>query len=213
MIVIIDYGMGNLHSVYNAVNQVNGCGMISNKIEDIEQADGIILPGVGAFYDCMKNLSDKGLIEAIKRQCNKKVPILGICLGMQVLFERGYEGGVCNGLGFLKGEIQPMVDCSVKIPHMGWNRLEPIREDRLLPKDKKPFVYFVHSFFAQNYSEEDLVAYSCYGNLKIPAYVRKDNIFGMQYHPEKSGEEGLNMLNAFVELCKKEKEYVNNSSN
>ena len=206
MVVIIDYGMGNLHSVYNALKKIGCSCIISNKIKEIEQADGLILPGVGAFYDCMENLKCSGLIEVIKKQCKRQVPLLGICLGMQVLFEKGYEGRECDGLGLIKGVIKPMVDSSVKIPHIGWNRLEINKKDELLPFESNPFVYFVHSFFAQDYEDNQLIAYSEYGNLKIPAYVRKDNIFGMQYHPEKSGDDGLKMLQAFVEQCENKKE-------
>lgn len=203
MIAIIDYGMGNLHSVYNALKKIDCECMITNKKEDLEKADGLILPGVGAFYDCMENLKKSGLIETIKKECANKKPLLGICLGMQVLFEKGYEVKECDGLGLLKGNIALMKDASVKIPHIGWNRLEKNHKDEIIDRfDYSPFVYFVHSYCAKDYDDEDLIAYANYGNLKIPAYVRKENVLGMQYHPEKSGEDGLFILKQFKELCK-----------
>lgn len=204
MIAIIDYGMGNLHSVYNALKKMDCECMITSKKEDLENADGLILPGVGAFYDCMENLKMSGLIETIKKECANGKPLLGICLGMQVLFEKGYEVKACDGLGLLKGNITLMEDPDVKIPHIGWNRLEKNNEDEIMKSfDHLPFVYFVHSYRATDYNEEDLIAYANYGGLKIPAYVRKGNILGMQYHPEKSGEDGLFILKQFKEMCER----------
>lgn len=202
MIAIIDYGMGNLHSVYNALKKVHCECMITSKKEDLENADGLILPGVGAFYDCMENLKKSGLIETIKKECANGKPLLGICLGMQVLFEKGYEVKECDGLGLLKGNITLMEEPNVKIPHIGWNRLEKNNEDEIMNQfDHLPFVYFVHSYCASDYEDKDLVAYANYGSLKIPAYVRKANVLGMQYHPEKSGEDGLFILKQFKEMC------------
>ena len=202
MIAIIDYGMGNLHSVYNALVKVDCDAIITSDKEDLKRADGLILPGVGAFKDCMQNLKKSGLIDTIKAEVNKGKPLLGICLGMQVLFEKGYEVEECEGLGLLQGEIVLMQDPNIKIPHIGWNRLEKNRNDKLYDDlHKDPYVYYVHSYYASNYQEEDLVAYSRYGSLKIPGYVRHQNILGMQYHPEKSGEDGLLMLVKFKEMC------------
>lgn len=201
MIVIIDYGMGNLKSVYNALLKIDCQCMISSKVEDIEKADGLILPGVGAFPDCMDNLNKSNLIEVIKKEVNKGKPLLGICLGMQVLFEKGYEGEEREGLGLLQGEIRKMVDPNVKIPHIGWNNLEVNRNDDLLKGLKEnTFVYYVHSYRVEGYRNEDLVGFSTYGDLKIPGLFRKDNIMGAQFHPEKSGEDGLNILRNFKEL-------------
>lgn len=206
MIAIIDYGMGNLHSVKNALMKIDCECIITNKKEEIQQADGIILPGVGAFYDCMKNLKAADVIDVMKEEVAKGKPLLGICLGMQVLFETGYEVEKCEGLGFLKGFVTLMEDDSVKIPHIGWNKLEMNQEDILIkPSLKDKYVYFVHSYYAQGYDENDLIAYAEYGNLKIPAYVRKANVMGMQYHPEKSGEDGLQMLEQFKQLCQTKK--------
>lgn len=201
MIAIIDYGMGNLHSVSNALSSLGLPYRISNDPAVLEQADGLILPGVGAFPDCMKNLQESGLVEVILEQVRNQKPLLGICLGMQVLFEKSYEVEETKGLGLLQGEIRLMKDPNVKIPHIGWNRLELTQEDLLLAEDEQPFVYYVHSFYAQDYKEEDLIAYSNYGNLKIPGYVRHGHVFGMQYHPEKSGKAGLRMLSRFGALC------------
>lgn len=201
MIAIIDYGMGNLKSVYNALIKIGcECKITSDKNEIIK-ADKLILPGVGAFKDCMDNLKKENLVQIIREEALKGKPLLGICLGMQVLFEKGYEGEETEGLGLLKGSVVKMIDPDVKIPHIGWNNLEKNREDNLLNGiEKDPFVYYVHSFYAADYNDEDLVGYSRYGILKIPGLVRKGNIIGAQFHPEKSGEDGLKILKNFKEL-------------
>jgi glutamine amidotransferase len=201
MVVIIDYGMGNLKSVYNALIKI-GCGCkISSDIEELRKADGLILPGVGAFQDCMDNLKKSNLIEVVKEEAAKGKPLLGICLGMQVLFQKGYEGSETEGLGILKGDIVKMVDPNVKIPHIGWNNIEKNREDELLKGLKEDaFVYYVHSYYAQGYDDDDLVGYSRYGILKIPGVVRRNNVMGAQFHPEKSGEIGLEILKNFKEM-------------
>jgi len=201
MIVIIDYGMGNLKSVYNALKKIECECIISSDVEEIRKADGLILPGVGAFQDCMDNLTKANLPEIIREEVAKGKPLLGICLGMQVLFERGFEGEERDGLGLLQGEIRKMVDPKVKIPHIGWNNLEKNREDDLLKGLKDDaFVYYVHSYRVEGYRDEDLVGYSTYGDLKIPGLFRKDNVMGAQFHPEKSGEIGLEILRNFKEL-------------
>ena len=201
MIVIIDYGMGNLKSVYNALIKIGCECKISSDIEELRKADGLILPGVGSFKDCMDNLKNANLIEVIREEAAKGKPLLGICLGMQVLFQKGYEGEGGEGLGILKGEIVKMIDPNVKIPHIGWNNLEKNREDKLLEGLKEDaFVYYVHSYYAQGYDDADLVGYSRYGTLKIPGLVRKNNVMGAQFHPEKSGEIGLKILKNFKEL-------------
>ena len=201
MVVIIDYGMGNLKSVYNALKKIECDCKISSDIEDIRKADKLIIPGVGAFKDCMDNLNKANLPVVIKEEVAKGKPLLGICLGMQVLFERGYEVEEREGLGLLKGEIKLMKDPNVKIPHIGWNNLEKNREDNLLNGLKdNAFVYYVHSYRATGYRDEDLVGFSTYGSLKIPGLVRKGNVIGAQFHPEKSGEIGLQILKNFKEL-------------
>ena len=201
MITVIDYGMGNLHSVCNALDAVQSTYQVSQDPSALSAADGLILPGVGAFRDCMRNLKQAGLIEAIKEQAHAGKPLLGICLGMQVLFEKGYEVEESEGLGVLQGEVVRMQDPDVKIPHIGWNRLEHAQADAIVRAEEQPFVYYVHSFYAQKFLPQDLIAYSIYGQMKIPGYVRHGNVLGMQYHPEKSGRDGLRMLARFVALC------------
>ena len=201
MVVIIDYGMGNLKSVYNALKKLECECKISSDIEEIRKADKLILPGVGAFKDCMDNLNKAGLPDVIREEVAKGKPLLGICLGMQVLFQKGFEGEECEGLGLLQGEVRLMEDPDVKIPHIGWNNLEKNRDDDLLNGlNDKPFVYYVHSYRATGYRDEDLAGFSTYGSLKIPGLVRKENVIGAQFHPEKSGEIGLQILKNFKEL-------------
>ena len=201
MVVIIDYGMGNLKSVYNALKKLECECKISSNIEEIRKADKLILPGVGAFKDCMDNLNKAGLPNIIREEVAKGKPLLGICLGMQVLFQKGFEGEECEGLGLLQGEVRLMEDPDVKIPHIGWNNLEKNRDDDLLNGlNDKPFVYYVHSYRATGYRDEDLVGFSTYGSLKIPGLVRRKNVIGAQFHPEKSGEIGLQILKNFKEL-------------
>lgn len=201
MIAIIDYGMGNLYSVKNALDFLGVDSIITSKKEDLEIADKLILPGVGAFQDCMLNLEKSGLKETITDLVLKqKKPLLGICLGMQVLFESSEENGYTKGFGFIKGNVIKMEDTNVRIPHIGWNDLCFVKETPLKDKFlKAPFVYYVHSYYASGYNEEDLIAYSEYGNMKICGVILHDNIIGCQFHPEKSAEDGLKILKYFVE--------------
>ena len=202
MIVIIDYGMGNLKSVYNALSTLNLPCKISSDISDIKTAEKLILPGVGAFNEAMDNLCNYRLIDAIKDKVNNGCPLLGICLGMQMLFEEGYEGEIRNGLGFIKGKIKRIEPKKyVKLPHIGWNRLETNNYNNILyGVSEENFVYYVHSFMARDMEDVNLVAYSEYGGVKIPGLVNKDNIYGAQFHPEKSGEIGLKILRNFGEM-------------
>ena len=204
MITIIDYGMGNLKSVYNALKKVNFDCQISSEVTDIEMADKLILPGVGAFKDAMDNLQNLDLILPIRKKVNDGCPLLGICLGMQMLFEEGYECELRKGLGFIEGKIKLMNSKeNLKIPHIGWNRLEFNRENKILNNiNKESFVYYVHSFMATEMIDENLIAYSKYGDINIPAIVNKGNVYGMQFHPEKSGEVGLKILKNFGVLSK-----------
>ena len=201
MITIIDYGMGNLKSVYNALKKVNFDCQISSEVTDIEMADKLILPGVGAFKDAMDNLQNLDLILPIRKKVNDGCPLLGICLGMQMLFEEGYECELRKGLGFIGGKIKLMNSKeNLKIPHIGWNRLE---FNRILNNiNKESFVYYVHSFMATEMIDENLIAYSKYGDINIPGIVNKGNVYGMQFHPEKSGEVGLKILKNFGVLSK-----------
>lgn len=204
MIAIIDYGMGNLHSVENALHKLDIECKVTNDARDLMQADKLILPGVGAFPDCMKNLQASGILDTLKQEVMEhQKPLLGICLGMQALFEESEEGAITQGLGFLKGHIVKMVDPAVKIPHIGWNLLEKQQEFPLFDRlSKEPFVYYVHSYYAQGYEESDLIGYSQYGCLKIPGLVRHENVLGAQFHPEKSATDGLAILKYFKEEFK-----------
>lgn len=204
MITIIDYGMGNLKSVYNALKKVNFDCQISSEVTDIEIADKLILPGVGAFKDAMDNLQNLDLILPIRKKVNDGCPLLGICLGMQMLFDEGYECELRKGLGFIEGKIKLMNSKeNLKIPHIGWNRLEFNRENKILNNiNKESFVYYVHSFMATEMIDENLIAYSKYGDINIPGIVNKGNVYGMQFHPEKSGEIGLKILKNFGVLSK-----------
>ena len=204
MITIIDYGMGNLKSVYNALKKVNFDCQISSEVTDIEMADKLILPGVGAFKDAMDNLQNLDLILPIRKKVNDGCPLLGICLGMQMLFEEGYECELRKGLGFIGGKIKLMNSKeNLKIPHIGWNRLEFNRENKILNNiNKESFVYYVHSFMATEMIDENLIVYSKYGDINIPGIVNKGNVYGMQFHPEKSGEVGLKILKNFGVLSK-----------
>ena len=203
MIVIIDYGMGNLKSVRNALNYLGIENKISDDYDEIRKADALILPGVGAFPDAMDTIEKLGLDKVIKEETEKGKYLLGICLGMQLLFEKGYEGLERTGLGLIKGNIVKMKDDrekNVKIPHIGWNNLKYNRKDILFKNiDEGKYVY---SYFAQSYNNEDLVAYSEYGENKIPGIIRRNNIIGAQFHPEKSGTVGLDILKNFGELIK-----------
>lgn len=204
MITIIDYGMGNLKSVYNALKKVNFDCQISSEVTDIEMADKLILPGVGVFKDAMDNLQNLDLILPIRKKVNDGCPLLGICLGMQMLFDEGYECELRKGLGFIEGKIKLMNSKeNLKIPHIGWNRLEFNRENKILNNiNKESFVYYVHSFMATEMIDENLIAYSKYGDINIPGIVNKGNVYGMQFHPEKSGEVGLKILKNFGVLSK-----------
>lgn len=204
MITIIDYGMGNLKSVYNALKKVNFDCQISSEVTDIEMADKLILPGVGAFKDAMDNLQNLDLILPIRKKVNDGCPLLGICLGMQMLFDEGYECELRKGLGFIEGKIKLMNSKeNLKIPHIGWNRLEFNRENKILNNiNKESFVYYVHSFMATEMIDENLIAYSKYGDINIPGIVNKGNVYGMQFHPEKSGDVGLKILKNFGVLSK-----------
>ena len=206
MVVIIDYGMGNLKSVYNALKKIECDCKISSDIEDIRKADKLILPGVGAFKDAMDNLEKMNLIPIINKKVNEGCPLLGICLGMQMLFEEGYEGQPRKGLGFIEGEVKLIEpNEEVKIPHIGGTpyskyNVQFDKESLKYTLNKESFVYYVHSFMSTNMSEDNLIAYSEYGGINIPGMVNKRNIYGAQFHPEKSGEVGLRILKNFGEL-------------
>ena len=199
MVVIIDYNVGNLKSVQNAFERIGVETIVSRDHAVIRQAKGIVLPGVGTFPVAMDNLKRFDLMTILKERKDAGIPILGICLGMQILFEKGMEIKECKGLGFLDGEIR-LMEVDDKIPHMGWNELCFHQDHPLIQNIKeKDFVYFVHSYMA-HVNDENLVAYSDYGSTKVTALVQNKNVMGCQFHPEKSGMVGQNILRAFKEM-------------
>ena len=200
MIGIIDYGVGNLFSLCSSCKAIGEEAFVSGDAEELAKADRLILPGVGAFEDAAKKLRDSGMAAFVRAQAAQGKPLLGICLGMQLLFEKSYEYGCHQGLGLLKGQVVPMegkLPSDLKIPHMGWNALD-VRRGTLLEGLSGQYVYFVHSFFAEN-CEDSLSALTEYG-IPITAAVEKGNIYGCQFHPEKSGNVGLSILRKFAEV-------------
>lgn len=201
MIVIIDYGVGNLFSLTSSFKKIGVDIIVTSEKEIIEKADKIILPGVGAFSDAARKLRESGLDKVLIQAANNGKKIMGICLGMQMLFEKSYEYGEHNGLGLLKGSVIPMentIPQNLKIPHIGWNALHFTKKSPLFKYiNEYDCVYFVHSFYADN-CEDSVIATAEYGK-EITAAVQKDNIYGCQFHPEKSGNVGLNILRAFCE--------------
>lgn len=200
MIGIIDYGVGNLFSLCSSCKAIGEEAFVSGDASQLAKADRLILPGVGAFEDAARKLNDSGMAEFVRQQAASGKPLLGICLGMQLLFEKSYEYGCHQGLGLLKGQVVPMegkLPANLKIPHMGWNALD-VRRGTLLEGLSGQYVYFVHSFFAEN-CEDSLSAVTEYG-ISITAAVEKGNIFGCQFHPEKSGNVGLSILRKFAEV-------------
>lgn len=202
MIAIIDYGVGNLFSLVSSFKSIGVEAVVTDREEVIAAADKLILPGVGAFGDARRKLADTGMDGIILREARKGKPIMGICLGMQLLFEKGYEYGTHEGLGLLKGEVVSMegvVPADYKIPHIGWNALSFKKDDPLFRYIKDgDHVYFVHSYYARN-CEDSLLATTEYGP-ELTAAVAKGNICGCQFHPEKSGAVGLNILRGFADL-------------
>ena len=197
MTVIVDYGVGNLFSLSCSLNAIGEECLISSDPKEIEGADRIILPGVGAFSDAMEKLRSSGVIEALTRAAKRGVPVLGICLGMQLLFEKSYEYGEHKGLGWIEGEVAPIPAKGVKIPHMGWNALSFGERKHPLFRELQEgdHVYFVHSYAAVH-CDESVIARTEYGG-PVTAAVAKGNVMGCQFHPEKSGEVGLRILKAF----------------
>lgn len=199
MIVIIDYNVGNLKSVLGAFKRIGLDAVVSRDEKIIKEAKGIVLPGVGTFPTAMKNLEKYHLVELLKGRKEAGIPILGICLGMQILFEKGYEVEETKGLGFIPGTVCYM-DIDEKVPHMGWNQLHKTQDHPLLKYvHENEDVYFVHSYMA-HVNDENLVAYSDYGSTKVTALVQNKNVMGCQFHPEKSGMVGQNILRAFKEM-------------
>lgn len=201
MVAVIDYGVGNLFSLLSSLKAIGADAVITNNIETIKNADRIILPGVGAFEDAAKKLFDSGLHNILIDEVKKGKPVMGICLGMQLLFERSFEYGEHKGLGLIKGDILPFegkIDKTLKIPQIGWNALKITKKDCPLWKyiNEGDYVYFVHSYFAEL---SDATASSSEYGIEFTAAVSKGNVFGCQFHPEKSGDVGLNILRGFCE--------------
>ena len=198
---IIDYGMGNLQSVQNALDMLGEANIITSDPDVLASCDRIILPGVGAFGDCMRNIHAKGLYDVVIRLVSEeKKPLLGICLGMQMLFEDSEEHGHTEGFGFMKGHIRRMEDTSVRIPQIGWNLLEFQKDCALRHRlSGRPYVYYVHSYYAHDCEKDDVIASSSYGRMIIPGLCVHGNVMGAQFHPEKSGEDGLAILKYFTE--------------
>ena len=199
MVGIIDYGVGNLFSVRSSFAAIGVEAFVSGDAGELAKADRLILPGVGAFGDAAEKLRASGLDAFVREQAAAGKPLMGICLGMQLLFEKSYEYGDHEGLGLLKGQVVGMsgrLPEGLKIPHMGWNALKLEKDAKLL--EEGSYVYFVHSFYAEN-CEDSIAAVTDYG-IPITAAVEKGNIFGCQFHPEKSGNVGLAILKRFCEV-------------
>ncbi|MDI6884834.1 MAG: imidazole glycerol phosphate synthase subunit HisH [archaeon] len=200
MIAILDYGMGNLFSIYNGLKRVYDQPMLItyDAIAQLREADGIIVPGVGAFDDCVRNF--KPFSEALIERVESAVPVLGICIGMQLLFEASEEGNE-KGLGLLPGTVVRLPD-TVRVPHMGWNNLLPRRDSVLLDGiTDADYFYFVHSYHCMPRDEARIIASVDYG-VQVTAVVNRKNLYGVQFHPEKSSKRGLHLLKNFVSICK-----------
>ena len=203
MIAIVDYGVGNLFSLSSSLKALGLETEITADAEKLRAADKIILPGVGAFGDAKAKLDATGLVPVLQEEAKKK-PFLGICLGMQLLFDRSFEYGEHTGLGFVPGQVVDLhgdlEDKTLKVPHMGWNSLQIVKDDPLFKYFKDgEYVYYVHSFYAKDCLPSTLGT-SEYGNVAVTGVVRNGNVYGTQFHPEKSGDAGLRLLKAFAEL-------------
>lgn len=203
MIAIVDYGVGNLYSVEKAFAKFSDDVVLTQSAEVIDKADKVVLPGVGAFGDCMKNFRASGLMDAVMRAVDGNKPVMGICVGLQIMFEGSEESPDVKGLGIFKGTVRKINAPGLKIPHMGWNSLE-IKENSAADIDlfkdirKNPYVYFVHSYHAVPEDKSVILATSVYGE-EITAAVGRNNVIATQFHPEKSGDIGLAIIKNFVE--------------
>jgi len=204
MTVIIDYGVGNLFSLKSSFAAIGEEAAVSSDEKEILAADRVILPGVGAVSDAAAKLRESGLDKTVKEIADAGVPLMGICLGMQLLFDKSFEYGEHEGLGLLRGSVRPIADVipeGLKIPHIGWNALDIKRDCPIFKYVKNgDFVYFVHSYYAAD-CDDSVVAVSDYGAL-LTAAVADGNVFGCQFHPEKSGDVGLSILRAFCEVTR-----------
>jgi len=202
MVAIIDYGVGNLFSLRSSLKEIGAEAVVTSDEKVIAEADRIILPGVGAFEDAARKLRESGMAEVVKREAAAGKPVMGICLGMQLMFDVGYEYGVHEGLGLIRGSVRPIADVipeGYKIPHIGWNLLKFKQESPLFKYIKEDdYVYFVHSYYAAE-CNESTIAVTEYG-AELTAAVANGNVYGCQFHPEKSGDVGMKILKAFMEL-------------
>ena len=202
MVAIIDYGVGNLFSLKSSFRKIGAEAVVTADENVIAQADRIILPGVGAFEDAARKLRETGMADVVKKEAALGKPVLGICLGMQLLLDKSYEYGEHEGLGLIHGSVRPIADvipADYKIPHIGWNALRFTQETPLFKYiSEGDYVYFVHSYYATD-CEESTLAVTEYG-ADLTASIASGNVYGCQFHPEKSGDVGLNILRAFLEL-------------
>jgi glutamine amidotransferase len=198
MVAIIDYGAGNLHSVKNALEFLGAECIVTSDRDEILSADHVILPGVGAFGDAMKSLEERGLKEVVRSAADGGRPFLGICLGLQLLFESSEESPGVEGLGIFKGSVARIPETGLKIPHMGWNNIRLKKESKILPSDN-PYVYFVHSYYIKP-ENNDIVSASTEYGAELDVAVERGNVFATQFHPEKSGSVGMEILKNFLAL-------------
>lgn len=203
MIAIVDYGVGNLFSLSSSVQSLGAEVRVTGQADDLRAASHILLPGVGAFADAMAKLQATGLVPVLREEAQRK-PLMGICLGMQLLFDKSFEYGEHPGLGLVPGQVvdlrRDLTDKTLKVPHMGWNSLQILKDDPLFRHVRDgEYVYYVHSFYARDCAAGTLAA-SRYGNVDVTGVVRRGNVYGTQFHPEKSGDTGLRLLRAFAEL-------------
>ncbi|WP_210365320.1 imidazole glycerol phosphate synthase subunit HisH [Bacillus sp. REN3] len=210
MIGIVDYGMGNLFSVSKALERLATPYFISQYSENLKKADALLVPGVGSFRDAMAALNRTGLAETIREYAATGKPILGICLGMQLLFEESTENGLTPGLGLLPGKVERFSGTTsegetYKVPHMGWNKLRFTGDSPLLESIDEGYVYFVHSYYAKTSEPDVLAAVGDYFGIEVPAIVGRGNIHGMQFHPEKSSSTGMELLRNFAKLAEERK--------
>lgn len=202
MIAIIDYGAGNIQSVYKALKFLNCECVITSDKDEILGADGAVLPGQGSFGDCVNSMKKRGIDKAVKEFINSGKPFLGICVGLQLLFENSEESPEVEGLGIFKGTIKRIPNGEgLKIPHMGWNSINLLKNDGIFKDiDNNSYVYFVHSYYLDAEDKDIVSAQTKYG-VKIDAAVSRKNVTATQFHPEKSGDVGLKMLRNFAEIC------------
>ena len=201
MVAIVDYGVGNLFSLKSSFAAIDIKAIVTSNPDEILSADRIILPGVGAFEDAARKLKESGLDKVLKQAVDNGIPLMGICLGMQMLFDKSFENGEFEGLGFVKGEVRPIKEVipqDLKIPQIGWNALSIKKPSKIFKYIKDgDYVYFVHSYYAAN-CNDSLIADTNYG-APLTAAVQNGNVYGCQFHPEKSGDVGLRILKAFCE--------------